>query len=82
LSEVGFGVQFRRGVGVVRGVQVVGVRQVGVVGGGFVVAFLGVLGGVVVVLRRVFVVLGGVQMVVVGGFVFHGLVFLCYVRTA
>jgi hypothetical protein len=47
-----------------------------------VVAFLGVLGGVVVVLRRVFVVLGGVQVMVVGGFVFHGLVFLCCVWTA
>ncbi len=71
MREVGVGVHFGGGVRVVDGVQVVRVRQVGVVCGGFVVAFFGVLRGVMVVLGGVLVMFGGVQMVLVSGFVCH-----------
>jgi len=71
VGQVCVGVQFRGGVGVVGGVQVVRMGQVGVVRGGFVVAFFGVRRGFVVVFGRVFMVLGGVQMVFVRGFVCH-----------
>ncbi len=63
---MGVGGLLRRFVGVVGGVQMMRVRQVGVVGGGFVVMLFGVTGGFVVVVSRVFVMLGGVLVMFVG----------------
>jgi hypothetical protein len=71
VGEVGVGVQLGGGVRVVRRVQVMRVGEMGVVRGGFVVAVFGVRSGFMMVLGRVFVVLGRVQMVFVGGFVCH-----------
>jgi hypothetical protein len=65
-GEVGVGGLFGRFVGVVGGVQMMRVRQVGVVGGGFMVMLFGVTGGFVVVVSRVFVMLGGVLVMFVG----------------
>jgi hypothetical protein len=66
VGEVGVGGLFRSFVGVVAGVQMVGVRQVGVMGGSLVVMLFSVTGGFLVVVSRVLVVLGGVQMMLVG----------------
>jgi hypothetical protein len=63
---VGVGRLFGRFVGVVAGVQMVRVREMGVVGGGLVVMLFGVTGGLVVMVSRMFMVLGGVQMMLVG----------------
>jgi hypothetical protein len=65
-GEVGVGGLLRRFVGVVGGVQMVRVRQVGVVGGGLMVMLFGVTGGFMVVVSRVLVMLGGVLVMFVG----------------
>jgi hypothetical protein len=68
---VGVGGLFGGFVGVVGGVQMVGVRQVGVVGSGFVLVLFGILGGFMVVVGGALMVHGGVLVVFVRG-VSHG----------
>jgi hypothetical protein len=57
--------------GVVLGLNMMAMRQMGVVGGLLVIALFVVLGGVLVMLRGVFVVLRGVAMMI-GVFLRHG----------
>jgi hypothetical protein len=65
-GEVGVGGLLRRFVGVVGGVQVVRVRQVGVMGGGLMVMLFSVTGGFMVVMSRMLVMLSGVLVMFVG----------------
>jgi len=65
------GVQLCRRIGMVRRVQVVRMGQMRMMRGRLMVAVLGMRGGFMVVLRRMFMMLGGVQMMFVSGFVCH-----------
>ena len=65
------GMVLRRFFGVVFGLNMVAVRQMGMVGGLFVIALFVVLSGVLMVLRSVFMMLRGVAMMI-GVFLRHG----------
>ena len=61
----------RRFSGMMLGLNMMAVRQMGMVGGLLVIALFVVLGGVLMVLRSIFMVLRGVAMMI-GVFLRHG----------
>jgi hypothetical protein len=60
--------RFRRLVGVMLGVQIVGARKMGVMAGGLVIAAGRMPGGFAMVMRRALVMLGGMFVMLGGAF--------------